>query len=115
MVVGTYDLFDFRSVSTCAGRGEVVGHDRDTHHEGAAGLDVVWVEVGEEGEVDGGGVVDGLQGAGSVEVTDSVGCGLGLGLGRAFRLLDGSAEGARAGDLVCGKTGDELWWVSFIV
>jgi hypothetical protein len=82
--VGTYNFFDFRSVGARTGWGEVVGRDGYTHHEGAAGLGVVWVEVGEEGEVDGGGVVDGLQGARSVEVTDSVGCGLGLGLGRAF-------------------------------
>jgi hypothetical protein len=80
----TYDLFNLRSVGTCAGRGEVVGRDGHTHHEGAAGLGVVWVEVGKVGEVDGGRVVDGLQGARRVEVTDSVGGGLCLGLGRAF-------------------------------
>jgi hypothetical protein len=111
----TYNLFDLRSVGACAGRGEVVGRDGHTHHNGAAGLGVVWVEVGKVGEIDGGRVVDGLESARSVEVTDSVGCGLCLGLGRAFRLLNGGAEGARAGDLVCGKTGDELWWVSFVV
>jgi hypothetical protein len=81
---GTYDLFNLRSVGTRTSRREVVGRDRHTHHEGAAGLGVVWVEVGKVGEVDGGRVVDGLQGAGSVEMTDSVGCGLCLGLDRAF-------------------------------
>ena len=64
--------------------GEVVGRDGHTHHEGAAGLGVVWVEVGKVCEVDGGRVVDSLQGARGVEVTDGVGRGLCLGLGRAF-------------------------------
>ena len=66
------------------GWGEVVGRDWYTHHEGTAGLGVVRVEVGKVGEVDRGRVVDSLQGARSVEVTDGVGCGLGLGLCRAF-------------------------------
>ena len=52
------------------GWGEVVGRDGHTHHEGAAGLGVVRVEVGKVGEVDGGRVVDALQGAGSVEVAN---------------------------------------------
>jgi len=79
----TYDLFYFRSVGACASWREVVGHDGHTHHESTAGLGVVWVEVGKVGEVDGGGIIDGLQRARSVEVTNSVG-GLSLGLGRTF-------------------------------
>lgn len=71
-------------MGTCAGWREVVGCDGHTHHESTAGFRVVRIEVGQVGEVDGGRVVDGLQGARGVEVTDSVGCGLGLGLGRAF-------------------------------
>lgn len=64
----------------------VVGHDRHAHHEGAAGFDVVGVEVGEVGEVDGGRVVDTLQGTGRVEVANGSGgrVGLLLGGGRAF-------------------------------
>jgi hypothetical protein len=58
--VGTYDLFDFRSVGACAGWGEVVGRDGYAHHEGAAGFRVVRVEIGKVGKVDGGGVVDRL-------------------------------------------------------
>jgi len=84
MLVRTYDFFDFGGVGTRAGRREVVGRDRHAHHEGAAGLSVVWVEVGEVGKVNGGGVVDTLQGARSVKVADDIGCGLGLGLGRTF-------------------------------
>lgn len=84
MLGRTHDLFNLRSVGACASRREVVGRDRHTHHEGAAGLGVVRVEVGKECEVDCGRVVDSLQGTRSVEVTDGVGCGLGLGLGRAF-------------------------------
>ena len=76
--------FDFRCVGAGADGREVVGHDGHAHHEGAAGFDIVGIEVGEVGEVDGGRVVDSLQGARGVEVTDGVGCGLCLGLGRAF-------------------------------
>ena len=81
----TYSL-DFRCVSTSTNGREVVGHDGHAHHEGAAGFDIVGIEVGEVGEVDGGGVVDALQGAGSVEVANGGGGGLGLllGGGRAF-------------------------------
>lgn len=65
---------------------EVVGHDGHAHHESAAGFDVVGVEVGEVGKVDGGRVVDLLQGAGSVEVANGGGgrVSLLLGCGRAF-------------------------------
>jgi hypothetical protein len=82
---GTYSL-NFRSVSASADRREVVGHDGHAHHEGAAGFDIVGVEVGEVGEVDGGRVVDLLQGTGSVEVANGNGgrVGLLLGGGRAF-------------------------------
>lgn len=78
--------FDFRCVGAGADGREVVGHDGHAHHEGAAGFDIVGVEVGEVGEVDGGRVVDLLQGAGSVEVANGGGGGLGLllGGGRAF-------------------------------
>lgn len=81
----TYSL-DFRCVSTSADGREVVGHDGHAHHEGAAGFDIVGVEVGEVGEVDGGGVVDLLQGTGSVEVANwgRRRVGLLLGGGRAF-------------------------------
>ena len=81
----TYGL-DFRCVGAGADGREVVGHDGHAHHEGAAGFDVVGVEVGEVGEVDGGRVVDALQGAGSVEVANGGGCRVGLLLrgGRAF-------------------------------
>jgi len=58
----TYSL-NFRCVRACADGREVVGHDGHTHHEGAAGFGIVGVEVGEIGEVDGGRVVDALQGA----------------------------------------------------
>ena len=83
--VKTYGL-DFRCVSAGADGREVVGHDGHTHHEGAAGLEVVGVEVGEVGEVDGRGVVDALQGTGSVEVANGGGGRLSLLLsgGRAF-------------------------------
>jgi hypothetical protein len=82
---GTYSLY-FRCMSTSADGREVVGHDGHAHHEGAAGFDIVGVEVGEVGEVDGGGVVDLLQGAGSVEVANGSGGRVGLLLrgGRAF-------------------------------
>ena len=88
MVIGfvkTYGL-DFGCVGAGADGREVVGHDGHTHHEGAAGLDVVGVEVGEVGEVDGRGVVDALQGTGSVEVANGGGGRLSLLLsgGRAF-------------------------------
>ena len=78
--------FDFRCVGAGADGREVVGHDGHAHHEGAAGFDIVGVEVGEVGEVDGGGVVDALQGTGGVEVANGGGGGLGLllGGGRAF-------------------------------
>lgn len=84
-MVATYG-FDFRCVGTSADGREVVGHDGHAHHEGAAGFDIVGVEVGEVGEVDGGRVVDLLQGAGSVEVANGGGCRVGLLLrgGRAF-------------------------------
>jgi len=61
---------DFRCVSASTNRREVIGHDGHAHHEGAAGFDVVGVEVGEVGEVDGGRVVDAFQGTGSVEVAN---------------------------------------------
>lgn len=96
----TYD-FNFRLNVLC---GRVVGQNGNAHHgEGAIGLGVVRVEVRQVGEVDGGRIVDGLQSAGSVEVADGLGVLSLLGLlsgGRALRLLDSSAEGARAGDLV---------------
>lgn len=78
--------FDFRCVGAGADGREVVGHDGHAHHEGAAGGGVVRVEIGQVGEVDGGGVVDALQGTGGVEVANGGGGGLGLllGGGRAF-------------------------------
>lgn len=88
MVIGFVEAYglDFRCVSAGADGREVVGHDGHTHQEGAAGLDVVGVEVGEVGEVDGRGVVDALQGTGSVEVANRGGGRLGLLFsgGRAF-------------------------------
>lgn len=78
----TYD-FSFRG--KCR-RGSVIGQDGHAHHEGAAGGGVVRVEVGQVGEVDGGGVVDRLESAGGVEVADGLG-GFGLlllGGGRTF-------------------------------
>jgi hypothetical protein len=81
----TYGL-DFRCVCTSTDGREVVRHDGHAHHEGAAGLGVVGVEVGEVGEVDGGRVVDALQGTGSVEVANGGGGRVGLLFsgGRAF-------------------------------
>lgn len=64
--VATYDFSFRRDVR----RGAVVWKDGHAHHEGAAGFGVVRIEVREVGEVDGGGVVDGLEGAGGVEVAD---------------------------------------------
>ena len=83
--MNTYGL-DLRCVSAGADGREVVGHDGHAHHEGAAGLGVVGVEVGEVSKVDGGRVVDALQGTGSVEVANDGGrrVGLLLGGGRAF-------------------------------
>lgn len=49
-------------MGTSANRREVVGHDGHAHHEGAAGFDIVGVEVGKIGKVDGGRVVNALQG-----------------------------------------------------
>ena len=77
----TYGL-DFRCVGASTDGREVVGHDGHAHHEGAAGFDIVGVEVGEVGEVDGGRVVDALQGTGSVEVANGGG-------GRVCLLLSG--------------------------
>lgn len=81
--------------------------DGHAHHESAAGCGVVRVEVGQVGEVNGGRVVDLLEGARSVEVADRD-IGLLLSSRRALRLLDCGAEGARASDLVGGEAGDEL-------
>lgn len=80
MLMTTYSL-NFRCVSTSTDGREVVGHDGYAHHEGAASFDIVGVEIGEVGEVDGGGVVDLLQGTGSVEVANGRGRRVGLLLG----------------------------------
>lgn len=85
--------------------------DGHAHHESAAGGGVVWVEVGEVGEVNGGRVVDLLQSARGVEVADR-NVGLLLSSRRALRLLDCGAEGAGASDLVGRQAGDELLIVS---
>lgn len=103
------DHFRLRGVGTGAWRVHVVRKDGHAHHEAAACGGVVWVEVGEICEVDGGGVVDLLEGTGSVEVADSGGGRVGLlSCGRSLGLLHCGAEGTRAGDLVGRKARDEL-------
>lgn len=82
-----------------------VGQNRHTHEHGA--LSVVWVDIRKVGEVNGGTVLDGLQAAGGVEVTDSL-RSLGLLRNRTLRLLDSSAEGSGASDLISSKARDEL-------
>lgn len=74
-------------MSTSTGWGESVGQDWDAHQKTAAGRAVIGVKVGQVGEVDRRGIVDALQGTGSVEVANGGGCGVGLVLlksGRAF-------------------------------
>lgn len=83
---------------------EVGGDDGDTHE--LRGVGVIRVDVGEEGEIDGGGVVDLLEGSRSVEVTDSR--LFGRRYGRSLGLLHCRAEGTRLRQLVGIETGEEL-------
>ena len=83
------------------------GEDGDPDADG--GASEVRVEVGDEGEVDGGGVVGRLELAGSVEVAEGMAGDVGRADERAFCLVGGGAEGAGAvGELVCGETGCKL-------
>ena len=82
----------------------VLGEDGDPELDrSTAGIRV---KVGNVCEVDCGAVLDGLETATGVEVSDCADFGR-VGDG-SFGVLNGGAEGARVGELVGGDTGGEL-------
>jgi hypothetical protein len=100
----TYAVGSFEAVCSSTCRAEVVMKQGDTK---SRGLGIVRVEVGKVGKVDGRAVVDGLQSATSVEVTDCLGLILLLS-SRAFASIDSSSESTRVCQVISRQTAHEL-------